>query len=368
MAEEDGASPGEKTEPATQRRRQRAREAGQVAISRELASFAGLAAGIGVLLAAGGPLAKGLAVRLSVFLAQADSASLAGSLGLQRAGVAALLAVAPLVLLVLVAGAGAVLGQSGFLVSGALLKPDLTRLDPRKGLRRLFAAESLVEAGKSVVKIAVIAAALWWSLSGAVERLILFAFDGPQHLPLHLLPLLGGVAWVILGMQAAIAGVDLLFVHRRFSRRLRMSREDIRQELKETDGDPAIKGRIRQIRMQRARRRIRAAVAKATVVVTNPTHYAVALAYDRGTSAAPRVVAKGTDLMAARIREIAEEHRVPIVANPPLARALFRVELDREIQPEHYQAVAELIAYVWSLRQGSLRQGSLRQGSRPAGA
>lgn len=358
MAEEDGASPGEKTEPATQRRRQQAREAGQVAISRELASFAGLAAGIGVLMVAGGPLAHGLAVRLSVFLAQADSTTLAGSVGLQRAAVDAALAAAPLVLLVLAAGAGAVLGQSGFLISGALLKPDLTRLDPRKGLGRLFTAESLAEAGKSLVKIAVIAASLWWGLSDAIGRLVLLAFDGPQHLSLHLLPLFGRVALVILAMQAAVAGWDLLLVHRRLGRRLRMSREDIRQELKDTDGDPAIKGRIRQIRMQRARRRMRAAVAKATVVVTNPTHYAVALAYERAASAAPRVVAKGTDLMAARIREIAEEHRVPIVANPPLARALFRVELDREIQPEHYQAVAELIAYVWSLR----RVG------RPAGA
>ncbi|MBN8875703.1 MAG: flagellar type III secretion system protein FlhB [Rhodospirillales bacterium] len=360
MAEEEGASPGEKTEPATQRRRQRAREAGQVAISRELASFAGLAVGIGALLVASGPVSQALTVRLAVFLAQADATQLAGSVGLARAAEATLLAGAPIVLLVLLAGAGTVLLQSGFLLGGAGLRPNLGRLSPRAGLKRLVSGENLAEAGKSLVKIAVIAAALWWGLSGAVGRLVLETRDAPQHIPAHLLPLLGRVALVILAMQAAIAGWDLLLVHRRLGRQLRMSRQDIRDELKETDGDPAIKARIRQIRLHRARRRMRAAVAKATVVVTNPTHYAVALAYDRKTSAAPKVVAKGTDLMAARIREVAEEHRVPIVANPPLARALFRVELDREIPPEHYQVVAELIAYVWGLRSG----GGMRREAR----
>ena len=131
-----------------------------------------------------------------------------------------------------------------------------------------------------------------------------------------------------------------------------MSRVDIRDEAKESEGDPKIKARIRQIRMQRARRRMLAAVPQATVVVTNPTHYAVALAYDRATNAAPRVLAKGVDTMAARIREAAQAHGIPLVANPPLARALYRVELDADIPAEHFQAVAEIIAYVWRLSRG----------------
>jgi flagellar biosynthetic protein FlhB len=130
-----------------------------------------------------------------------------------------------------------------------------------------------------------------------------------------------------------------------------MSRQDVRDEQKETEGDPRIKAQIRQIRLHRARRRMLAAVPNATVVVTNPTHFAVALAYDRATSAAPKVVAKGVDSMAARIREAAQAARVPLVANPPLARALYRVELDREVPIEHYEAVAEIIAYVWRLGQ-----------------
>jgi flagellar biosynthetic protein FlhB len=128
-----------------------------------------------------------------------------------------------------------------------------------------------------------------------------------------------------------------------------MSRHDITEEQKETEGDPRIKARVRQIRVFRARRRMLAAVPKATVVITNPTHYAVALTYDRTRHAAPRVVAKGVDTLAIRIREMAEANRVPVVANPPLARALYRVEVDTDIPAEHYQAVAEIIAYVWRL-------------------
>ena len=128
-----------------------------------------------------------------------------------------------------------------------------------------------------------------------------------------------------------------------------MSRQEIKQELRESEGDPKIKARIRQIRQARARRRMLAAVPKAAVVITNPTHYAVALAYERGSKAAPRVVAKGVDSVAARIREVAQAARVPLVANPPLARALYPIELDQEIPAELYRAVAAVIAYIWRL-------------------
>jgi flagellar biosynthetic protein FlhB len=154
---------------------------------------------------------------------------------------------------------------------------------------------------------------------------------------------------VVLAVQAGIAALDYFWVALRHNRSLRMSRHDILEEQKETEGDPRLRARLRQIRGVRARRRMLAAVPKATVVVTNPTHYAVALAYDRAKHAAPRVVAKGVDSLAARIREVAEANRVPVVANPPLARALYRVEVDADIPAEHYQAVAEIIAYVWRL-------------------
>ena len=155
---------------------------------------------------------------------------------------------------------------------------------------------------------------------------------------------------VVLAAQAAIAVLDYWWVTLRHARGLRMSRHDITEEQREVEGDPRVKARLRQIRNFRARKRMLAAVPKATVVIVNPTHYAVALTYDRARVAAPRVVAKGVDSLASRIREVAQASSVPLVVNPPLARALYRVEVDSEIPAEHYQAVAEIIAYIWRLK------------------
>jgi len=158
--------------------------------------------------------------------------------------------------------------------------------------------------------------------------------------------------------QSVIVAGDFLWVRLKHQRDMRMSLEDVKQERKDMDGDPHIKAKRKRIRYIRARRRMMAAVPKATVVVTNPTHYAVALSYERGKQAAPRVVAKGVDEVAANIRAIAEQNRVPLVANPALARALYLVELDAEIPAEHFQAAAEIIAYVWRLKT-SIRAGRL---------
>ena len=161
------------------------------------------------------------------------------------------------------------------------------------------------------------------------------------------------VLLVVLGCQAAIALLDFGWVRFQHAKKLRMSLEEIKQEQKETDGDPRLKAKIKQIRMLRARRRMIAAVAKATVVVTNPTHYAVALSYDRGSRSAPKVIAKGVDEVAARIRDAAKKHGVPLVPSPPLARALHALPLDAEVPEEHFKAVAGIIAYVWRLRAGT---------------
>lgn len=150
--------------------------------------------------------------------------------------------------------------------------------------------------------------------------------------------------------QGVIALFDLLWVRWRFHDRLRMTLQEVKDEYKEAEGDPKLKARVRQIRTARARRRMMAAVPKATVIITNPTHYAIALQYDRGTNGAPRVVAKGMDDVAARIRQVASQNRVAVVPNPPLARALYAVPLDAEVPAEHFKAVAAIIAYVWRLR------------------
>jgi flagellar biosynthetic protein FlhB len=162
----------------------------------------------------------------------------------------------------------------------------------------------------------------------------------------------------VLGLQAVIAAADLVRTRMAFNTSMRMTKQDQRDEARDSDGDPHVKGKLKQMRMQRARKRMMNAVPKATVVVTNPTHYAVALVYERGAGGAPRIVAKGMDELAARIRKVAEEAGVPLVANPPLARALYPLPLDREIPPEHFKAVAELIAYVWKLRSPRPREAA----------
>jgi flagellar biosynthetic protein FlhB len=299
-------------------------------------------------------MAKDLALRLSVFLANAHQLSADGSV-VELAGLTWLRAAAPVVLTTMVAGVAVVLLQTRFLVSAKALRPDFSRLNPLAGLKRLLGVSSLVEAAKSLVKLVVLGVVLWQVVNADLPALLRALYSDPAQLLFRVRSPVQHVIIVALVAQAAIAALDYFWVVLRHTRGLRMSRQELQDEHKETEGDPRIKARLRQIRNVRARRRMLAAVPQATVVITNPTHYAVALVYDRGKHAAPRVVAKGVDSLAARIREVAETNRVPIVANPPLARALYRVDVDATIPAEHFQAVAEIIAYVWSLRRPAAR-------------
>lgn len=341
----------DRTEAATPRRLQRAREEGQVPLSRELASLAGLGGAAIALMMLGASAAGDLARTLRPFLAHPHDIDLSGGIGgvWRLAALATLRAAAPVALAALLAAILTVLAQTGGLLSAAPLRPQLSRISPRAGLRRLFGADGLVEAAKSLAKIAAMAALAWWVLAPDLRALLARPFADAATLVARCARPIAHVLLAVLIAQTAIAAADLLWVRLRHANSTRMSRQDIRDEQKETEGDPKVRQRFRQLRFQRARRRMMAAVPKATVVITNPTHYAVALAYDRARNAAPRVVAKGVDSMAARIRELAETHKVPLVANPPLARALYRVELDTDIPAEHYKAVAEIIAYVWRL-------------------
>jgi flagellar biosynthesis protein FlhB len=350
MAEETGSG-GERTEAATPKRLQRAREEGNIPVSRELATLAALVAAAAVLMLDGAAGASALALRLSRFLAWADLSPLAGPAGVAAAVRDMAQALTPLLLAVGVAGAGAVLLQTGFIPRWQALQPDLARLSPRAGLRRLLGSDGWIELGKSLLRLGLGGAAVWLAVRPELRGLLLQPARDPHALGPAVLHALLRLLLSVLAVVAVLALADIALVRFRHAQQLRMSRQDIREEVKENEGDPQIKARVRQIRQQRARRRMLAAVPKATVVVTNPTHYAVALAYEQGRQAAPRVVAKGVDTVAARIREVASAHRVPLVSNPPLARALYQVPLDTEIPPEHFQAVAELIAYVWRLNQ-----------------
>ncbi len=338
----------DRTEAPTQRRLQRARDEGQVPISREVAGLAGLGAASLVIAVFGPVLGRNLLARLADMLVISPQVTVGSAL--TACCVATAMVTAPIVLGVLAASVAGSLLQTGFLLNPAALRPDLARLNPMRGIKRIFGPAGLVEIGKSIVKLAVLGVAVYHVLSANLLGLKAALVWLPGQSVGQTSQLFIQLAKTVLGAQLAIAGADVLWVRYRHAQQLRMSKQDVRQDAKEADGNPQVKQRLRQIRMMRSRKRMLAAVPTATVVVTNPTHYAVALAYDRSNGGAPRVVAKGMDEVAARIREVAQDNRVPLVANPPLARALYRVELDAEIPAEHFKMVAEIIAYVWRLR------------------
>jgi len=286
-----------------------------------------------------------------VFIGQAGALDISHGVGgpLRLAALAAFYATAPVAFGSMLAAILAVLLQTGMLVHLGAMRPNISRINPFAGLKRLLGSDGLVEALKSCAKIAVMTVIIWQVLAGEMKALIASPFADAATLAARCAGPVTHILIVVLLAQTVLAAADLLWVRLNHTSSMRMSRQDVRDEHKETDGDPKVKMRFRQLRMKRARKRMLAAVPKATVVIVNPTHYAVALVYDRARTAAPRVVAKGVDSMAARIREVAETNRVPLVVNPSLARALYGVELDTDIPAEHYKAVAEIIAYVWRL-------------------
>jgi flagellar biosynthesis protein FlhB len=261
------------------------------------------------------------------------------------------IAVAPVIALLVIAAIAAGFIQTGFIFSAEPISPKLEKISPIRGLKRLFSAQALLDLLKSLIKLAVVGAVSWFLLRPEFDRIERFADLDTMALLFVLKQLTLKLLASVVAVMAAVAALDLLYQKLAHRRRLRMTREELRDEYKESEGDPLIKSRLRQIRLERARRRMMQEVPKADVVITNPTHFAVALRYDQATMQAPKLVAKGADLVARRIRELAEESNVPIVQNPPLARALYaHVELDQEVPPEHYKAVAEVIGYVMKLR------------------
>lgn len=341
--EDDAPDAADRSEAATPRRLERAREQGQVALSREAAGFAALAAACLAAWLALPPLGIELLKAMRALLSRAHEVPMAE--GTTRLGWLALMLVVPVAGAASLGALAATLMQTRGLVSARRLAPRLDKVSPMAGLKRLFGAEAAIEFLRSLIKLGLVGGALWMALGD------LDALQAALHQPAGAMLLVaashaGRLAVAALIAFAAIAGLDLLWVRFRHLRMLRMSRQDLREEQKEAEGDPHLRAKRRQIRESRSRSRMMAEVPRAAVVITNPTHYAVALAYAGG-DAAPKVVAKGADEVAARIRAAAEDAGVPLVSNPPLARALHRLDLDAEIPAEHYQAVAEIIAFVW---------------------
>lgn len=242
-------------------------------------------------------------------------------------------------------------GQTGWLITTHKLMPDLSRLNPLAGFGRLFSVHSLVELLKSVAKLVVVGTICYIVMRPRIDDLDLLPSMEAQAILTYLHQVLVRMMLAIAMVMMVIAAADWFYQRYSYMQKLKMTKQEIKDENKQSEGDPIIKSRLRSLRIARARQRMMAAVPKADVVVTNPTHFACALKYDSETMNAPTLVAKGQDLIAFRIREIAEENNVPIVENPPLARALYAtVEIDREVPPDHYKAVAEVISYVMRLK------------------
>jgi flagellar biosynthetic protein FlhB len=350
MAEEQDS--GEKTEDPTQRRLDEALKRGDVVKSQEVNTWFVIAASTLIVFGFSGSIGTSLLNMCRELIANSyriPSDGFAYTRLMQKIGIEVIAALAiPVLLLAL----GALLGnmiQHRLVWSGEPLKLKLSKISPLAGAKRLFSKQALINFVKGLVKLAVVGAALFallWPERHRLEALIVFdpgALLGFTHA--HALKLLGSVV----AIMAIVAAIDYLLQYRQWYEKQKMSVRDLKEEFKDTDGDPKIKSRIRQIRMTRARQRMMAAVPHATVVITNPTHFAVALKYERGMDA-PLCVAKGVDAIALKMREVAGLHDVPIVENPPLARVLHAtVEIDQEIPAEHYKAVAEVIGYVMRL-------------------
>jgi flagellar biosynthetic protein FlhB len=248
-------------------------------------------------------------------------------------------------------GLSVTIWQTGWMISTKKITPDLNKLNPLTGLGRMFSINSVIELSKSVAKLVVVGAICYMVLKPRVAELELLPSMEMAAILAYLHQVLVRLIFAVALSMLVVAVADWFYQRYAYLKKLKMTKQEVKDENKQSEGDPAIKARLRGLRMARARNRMMRAVPKADVVVTNPTHYACALKYDGETMNAPTLVAKGQNLIALRIREIAEENGVPIVENPPLARALFAtVDLDREIPPDHYKAVAEVISYVMRLK------------------
>ena len=344
----------EKTEEASPRRLEKAREDGDVARSRELVTLVILGAGIsGLWLTSGslgttfgGALQHGLhfdrksAFDASHMLTQAGSMVLEG-----------LLAIAPFFGMMMLAALVGPIILGGWLFSTKAIAPNFGKLNPLAGIGRMFSTQSLAELTKAVAKSLLVGTVAWWVISGHVGDMVALMGE-PAHRALpHAIRMIVVDCAVIAATLVIVAMIDVPYQLWSHAKKLRMSREDLRQEHKESEGDPHVKANIRRMQQQIAKRRMMSEVPKADIVVTNPTHFAVALKYRDGDMRAPIVVAKGSDLVAQRIRELAKEHNVAVLEAPPLTRALFKhTRLGDEIPAGLYTAVAEVLAWVYQLK------------------
>ncbi|GAB6054223.1 flagellar biosynthesis protein FlhB [Magnetospira thiophila] len=352
MAEDDS----DKTEEPTDRKLSRAREEGQSATSQEVKSWGILAAGTLLLMTVAPAMFVNLREVLRKFIEAPDKIptdfqQLYLIMVLSAQEVVG--AVWPMFLILVLVALAVNLGQTGLMWAPKKIMPKLNNISPIAGFKRLFSVKAVVELLKGILKMVIVTFVTTIVVTPILMDMEIIPALSFQELMLRLEDLALTMLGATVIVTSVIAVLDYIFQRYTFFKGLRMSLQEVKDEHKQTEGDPKVKSKIRSLRMQRARERMMAAVPQADVVITNPTHYAVAMSYKMEEMAAPIVVAKGIDEVALRIRDLAEEHEVPIVENAPLAQALYAtVELDAEVPPEHYKAVAEVIGYVMRMKGG----------------
>ncbi|HDS1680072.1 TPA: flagellar biosynthesis protein FlhB [Pseudomonas putida] len=354
MAESESGQ--DKTEDPTDKRKRDAREKGEIARSKELNTVASTLAGAGALLAFGGNLAETLMtlMRMNFSLTRevlTDERSM--GMFLLASGKMAIWAVQPILMLLFVIAFVSPIALGGFIFSGSLLQPKFSRMNPLSGIKRMFSLNSLTELLKAMAKFMVILIVALVVLSNDRQALLAIANEPLEQAIIHSVQVVGWSAlWMAAGLLL-IAAADVPFQLWQTHKKLKMTKQEIKDEYKDSEGKPEVKQRIRQLQREVSQRRMMAAVPEADVIITNPTHYAVALQYDpeKG-GVAPLLVAKGTDFIALKIREIGVEHKVQILESPALARAIYySTEVEGEIPAGLYLAVAQVLAYVFQIRQ-----------------
>ncbi len=343
----------EKTEKPTGKRRREAREKGQVARSGEVSSVAILMSGLIVFYFAGAGMVRDMGEIMRGFILESGRISFdqAGAYNLLRKILIDIASLLWPILIIPVVAIGANIMQVGILFTGESLKIDLAKLNPIEGIKRFFSLNALVELVKGMLKLLVIGYMAYRTIRGEMLRfgsLVdvdtngILSYLGAASFRVFLM-----TSWVLI----ILAIIDYIYQRWEMERNLMMTKEEVKEELKDLEGNPLIKSRIRGLQREMARKRMMQEVPKATAIITNPTHIAVAIRYEQGRMRAPVVVAKGAGILAERIKEIAKEHDVPMVENKPLARILYRtVKIGREIPSSLYKAVAEVLAYVYSLK------------------
>ncbi|WP_431858496.1 flagellar biosynthesis protein FlhB [Azospirillum sp.] len=351
----EDADDASKTEEPTAKKLEDAHRKGNFPVSREIHNWLMMAAALVLLIAVMPGTAAGLQRRLAFYVEHIHELTIdrgnAGML-LLRAAKDIFWALWLPVLLLMIAGVLGSIAQTGWMVVWEKIVPNLEKISPLAGFKRVFGSiNQLVELLKGIAKMAVVGGVAYLALLPMVTSVEHFTGIDVMALLAEMKELTYRLFVGVLGVLTLIAGGDLLWQRHTYNKQMKMTKQEVKDEYKQQEGDPMVKARVRQLRMERTRKRMMANVPHADVVVTNPTHYAVALKYDPESMGAPTVLAKGVDVIALKIREIAKESDVPIVENPPLARALYAtVEIDEEIPGEHYRAVAELITYVFKLK------------------